>query len=410
MPLPKFINNTNGSFLFTSESVNEGHPDKLCDQISDSILDACLEQDKDSKVACEVCATKDFIMVFGEISTFANVDYVEVVKSVLKNVGYTSTALGIDSDTVEVLVKLKLQSPEIANAVHVGKAKEHIGAGDQGIMFGYATDETPECVPLSHYLAVKLGQRLSYLRKSNSLSYLRPDAKTQVTVEYQKHTNGHIEPKRIDTIVISTQHDPGVDFGVMKEDIMKHVVMQVVPKNLLDERTKYLINPAGSFVLGGPASDAGLTGRKVIVDTYGGWGAHGGGCFSGKDSTKVDRSGAYYARFVAKSLVLNGFCKRVLVQISYCIGAVDPISLYIDTYGTVAKGYTDNDLQKIVLKNFDFRVGYIIEELMLKRPIFRKTSVYGHFGREDPDFLWERPKDLSHEKLSNNHNLMVNGH
>lgn len=196
----------------------------------------------------------------------------------------------------------------------------------------------------------------------------------------------------------------------MKEDIMKHVVMQVVPKNLLDERTKYLINPAGSFVLGGPASDAGLTGRKVIVDTYGGWGAHGGGCFSGKDSTKVDRSGAYYARFVAKSLVLNGFCKRVLVQISYCIGAVDPISLYIDTYGTVAKGYTDNDLQKIVLKNFDFRVGYIIEELMLKRPIFRKTSVYGHFGREDPDFLWERPKDLSHEKLSNNHNLMVNGH
>uniref|UniRef100_A0A3B0N5C7 S-adenosylmethionine synthase n=1 Tax=Theileria annulata TaxID=5874 RepID=A0A3B0N5C7_THEAN len=410
MAVPNFINHTNGTFLFTSESVNEGHPDKLCDQISDSILDACLEQDKESKVACEVCTTKDFVMVFGEITTFANVDYVKVVKSVLKSVGYTSSDLGIDSNTVEVLVKFNLQSPEIANAVHVGKAKEQIGAGDQGIMFGYATDETPECVPLSHSLAVKLGQRLSYLRKNKHLPYLRPDAKTQVTVEYRKYTNGYIEPKRVDTIVISSQHDPGVDFQVMKEDIMKDVVMQVVPKHLLDEKTKYLINPAGSFVLGGPASDSGLTGRKIIVDTYGGWGAHGGGCFSGKDSTKVDRSGAYYARFVAKSLVSNGFCKRVIVQISYCIGTVDPISLYIDTYGTVAKGYTDNDLREIVLRNFDFRVGYIIDELKLKRPIFGKTSVYGHFGREDSDFLWERPKDLSHEKLSNNHNHMTNGY
>ncbi|UKJ90027.1 S-adenosylmethionine synthetase [Theileria orientalis] len=409
MTLPKYINQSSENFLFTSESVSEGHPDKLCDQISDAILDACLEQDPESKVGCEVCATFDTIMVFGEISTKANVNYEEVVRNLIRDVGYTSQDKGLDAEKVNVMLKLKTQSPEIAKNVHVGRSIEQIGAGDQGIMFGYATNETPEAFPLSHLLATKLVQRLAYVRKNNIMPYLRPDSKTQVTLEYKKNSNDVVEPRRIHTVLLCTQHNPDVDYEEMKKDLMQHVVMKVLPKNLIDEKTDFLFNVAGSFVVGGPSSDAGLTGRKIIVDTYGGWGAHGGGCFSGKDATKVDRSGAYYARWVAKSLVVNGFCKRVIVQVAYSIGLVDPVSLYVNSYGTVAKGYTDRDLEKIILRNFNFRVGHIIEELKLRRPIFRKTSVYGHFGREEPDFLWEHAKDLSHEKKTNLNKHTING-
>ncbi|BAM41668.1 S-adenosylmethionine synthetase [Theileria orientalis strain Shintoku] len=410
MTLPKYINQSSENFLFTSESVSEGHPDKLCDQISDAILDACLEQDPESKVGCEVCATFDTIMVFGEISTKAKVDYEKVVRDLIREVGYTSIDKGLDCEKVNIILKLKTQSPEIAKNVHVGRSIEQIGAGDQGIMFGYATNETPEAFPLSHLLATKLVQRLAYVRKNNIVPYLRPDSKTQVTLEYRKNTNDVVEPKRIHTILLCTQHNPDVDYEKMKKDLMQHVVMKVMPKNLIDENTEFLFNVAGSFVVGGPSSDAGLTGRKIIVDTYGGWGAHGGGCFSGKDATKVDRSGAYYARWVAKSLVVNGFCKRVLVQVSYSIGLVDPVSLYVNSYRTVTKGYTDEDLENIILRNFNFRVGHIIEELKLRRPIFRKTSVYGHFGREEPDFLWEHAKDLSHEKKKSGNSHRVNGY
>ncbi|AFZ81729.1 S-adenosylmethionine synthetase, putative [Theileria equi strain WA] len=399
MITPKYIKQNTGNFLFTSESVNEGHPDKICDQISDAVLDACLEQDSESKVACEVCATKDCVMVFGEITTRANIDYQNVVRDVINNIGYTSEEYGLDYKSVQVIVKLKQQSHEIAQAVHVGKTIDQIGAGDQGIMFGYATDETPELMPLSHALATKLGERLSFVRKSKLLPYLRPDGKTQITVEYSQDASGHLEPKRVHTVLISTQHDPGVSREQLQKDLMEHVVSKVISPHFLDENTDYLLNPSGTFVHGGPACDAGLTGRKIIVDTYGGWGAHGGGCFSGKDCTKVDRSGAYYARWVAKSLVHNGFCKRALVQVSYSIGLVHPISLHVNSYGTCVLGYTERDLEKIVVRNFDFRVGYVIEQLELKRPIFRKTSTYGHFGKSDPDFLWEIPKDLSHEKF-----------
>ncbi|UKK03012.2 S-adenosylmethionine synthetase [Theileria orientalis] len=409
MTLPKYINQSSENFLFTSESVSEGHPDKLCDQISDAILDACLEQDPESKVGCEVCATFDTIMVFGEISTKAKVNYENVVRELIREVGYTSQDKGLDYEKVNIILKIKTQSAEIANNVHVGRSIEQVGAGDQGIMFGYATNETPEAFPLSHLLATKLVQRLAYVRKNNILPYLRPDSKTQVTLEYKKNANDVVEPKRIHTVLLCTQHDPGVDYKEMKKDLMEHVVMKVMPNKLIDENTDFLFNVAGSFVVGGPSSDAGLTGRKIIVDTYGGWGAHGGGCFSGKDATKVDRSGAYYARWVAKSLVANGFCKRVIVQVSYSIGLVDPVSLYVNSYGTVEKGYTDGDLEKIILRNFNFRVGHIIEELKLRRPIFRKTSVYGHFGREEPEFLWEQAKDLSHEKKTNVNNHTMNG-
>lgn len=383
-----------GNFLFTSESVNEGHPDKLCDQVSDAILDACLAADPDSKVACETCTKTGLVMVFGEISTKAKVDYESVVREAVKEIGYDDVAKGLDYKTMKVVVSIEQQSPDIAQAVHVNKSVEDIGAGDQGHMFGYATDETVELMPLSHSLATSLGKRLTEVRKKNIMPYLRPDGKTQVTVEY-KNVKGAMVPQRVHTILISTQHSEDVTNEVIRKDLLEHVVKAVVPAKYLDANTVYHLNPSGRFVIGGPHGDAGLTGRKIIIDTYGGWGAHGGGAFSGKDSTKVDRSAAYAARLAAKSLVSSKLCKRALVQVSYSIGISQPLSLFVDTYGTVSPGYTDEDLLEIVKNNFDFRPGCIQRDLKLKRPIFKQTAVYGHFGREGCDFEWEKSKDLS---------------
>ncbi|OMJ81874.1 hypothetical protein SteCoe_17575 [Stentor coeruleus] len=384
-------------FLFTSESVNEGHPDKLCDQVSDAVLDACLAQDPDSRVACETCAKTNLIMIFGEITTSAIVNYEQIVRDTVKRIGYDNAEKGLDSSVCEVKVAIEKQSHEIATAVHVDKAVEDVGAGDQGHMFGYATNETPEFMPLSHSLATKLGYRLTEVRKSGLCPWVRPDGKTQVTVEYTTE-NGKIRPIRVHTVVISTQHDPEISNEDIRAQLREHVIKPVIPEKYLDENTIYHLNPSGRFVIGGPYGDSGLTGRKIIIDTYGGWGAHGGGAFSGKDCTKVDRSAAYAARWIAKSLVKGGFCERVIVQISYAIGIADPLSVYVNSYGTVIPGKTDKDLLQITLKNFDLRPGCIMRDLNLKRPIFTKTASYGHFGREhDPDFTWEVVKDLSHE-------------
>lgn len=389
-----------GNFLFTSESVNEGHPDKICDQISDAILDACLNVDPESKVACEVCAKKNYIFILGEITTKAKVDYEQVARDVLKHIGYDNEEKGLDYKTAKIEIYVDEQSPDIAQCVHENKTAEAIGAGDQGIMFGYATDETENYMPLTHHYATLLGKRLTEVRKLGILPYLGPDGKTQITIEYKNKGNygGYMEPLRVHTVLISTQHAEYIKHEQLKSDLMEHVVKYVIPPNFLDKDTCYYLNPSGKFVIGGPAADAGLTGRKIICDTYGGWGAHGGGAFSGKDSSKVDRSAAYYLRYIAKSLVANKFCRRVLVQASYSIGIADPISLNVNTYGTVSTGYTDYDLEQIILRNFNLRPGGIIEELKLKRPIYSSTSSYGHFGRADKSFTWEQIKDLKHEQ------------
>ncbi|ANQ07541.1 S-adenosylmethionine synthase [Plasmodium coatneyi] len=389
-----------GNFLFTSESVNEGHPDKVCDQISDAILDACLREDPESKVACEVCAKKNFIFILGEITTKARVDYDKVARDVLKHIGYDDESKGLDYKTADIKIYIDEQSPDIAQCVHENKKPELIGAGDQGIMFGYATDEAENYMPLTHHYATLLGKRLTEVRKLGILPYLGPDGKTQITIEYKNKGNfgGHMEPLRVHTILISTQHAENVKYEQLKSDLIENVVKYVIPEKMLDEETLYYLNPSGKFVLGGPAADAGLTGRKIICDTYGGWGAHGGGAFSGKDPSKVDRSAAYYLRYIAKSLVANKFCRRVLVQASYSIGIANPISLNVNSYGTASTGYTDYDLEQIILRNFDLRPGFIIEELKLKEPIFSNTSAYGHFGRSDNSFTWEKIKDLTHEK------------
>eukprot|EP00871_Galdieria_phlegrea_P000751 jgi/Galph1/1677/GphlegSOOS_G332.1 len=385
------------TFLFTSESVNEGHPDKICDQISDAVLDACLERDPLAKVACETATKTGMVMVFGEITVKgATIDYEKVVRDTLKEIGFDDGKKGLDYNTCRVLVELHQQSPDIAQGVHENRTADDVAAGDQGIMFGYATDESPDYMPLTHSFATRLGKRLTEIRKKGICSWVRPDGKTQVTMEYRKD-NGHLVPVRVHTVVISTQHDEKVSNEQIRADLLEKVIKEVIPSKYLDDKTVYHLNPSGRFVIGGPEGDAGLTGRKIIIDTYGGWGAHGGGAFSGKDPTKVDRSAAYAARWVAKSLVAAGLARRCLVQLSYSIGIASPLSIFVDTYGTGTK--SDQELLDIVKKNFDLRPGRIIKDLNLLRPIYKQTAAYGHFGRDpktEPTFTWEIPKKLEY--------------
>ncbi|MBT9332194.1 methionine adenosyltransferase [Acidipila sp. 4G-K13] len=364
-------------FLFTSESVTEGHPDKIADQISDAILDACLEQDPYSRVACETLTATGLVVIAGEITTRAYVDFQSLVRGTVAAIGYDNAIYGFDSNTCAVISTINKQSGDIAMGVDTG------GAGDQGMMFGYATNETPELMPTAIALAHKLTRRLSEVRKSGKLAYLRPDGKSQVSVEYDENHR----PVRIDAVVISTQHAETVSNEELRADILKHVIQAVLPGELLDENTKYHINPTGRFVIGGPMGDTGLTGRKIIVDTYGGMGRHGGGAFSGKDPTKVDRSAAYMARYIAKNIVAAGLADRCEVQLAYAIGVAEPVSVLVDTFGT---GKIESKrLEELVRANFQLTPKGIIESLQLRRPIYRKTAAYGHFGRTDGDFTWE---------------------
>ena len=380
--------------LFTSESVTEGHPDKMCDQISDAILDALLEQDPMSRVACETATTTGLVMVMGEITTKGYVDIQKVVRNTVREIGYDRAKYGFDCDTCGVIVALDEQSPDIAMGVDKAlEAKENkmtdeeleaIGAGDQGIMFGYATNETDEYMPYPIYLAHKLARQLTKVRKDGTLRYLRPDGKTQVTVEYDE--NG--KPSRLDAVVLSTQHDEEVTQEQIHKDIKKYVFDEILPAEMVDENTKFFINPTGRFVIGGPHGDSGLTGRKIIVDTYGGMARHGGGAFSGKDCTKVDRSAAYAARYVAKNIVAAGLADRCEIQLSYAIGVAQPTSIMVDTFGT--SKLREDQLVEMIRKHFDLRPAGIIKMLDLRRPIYKQTAAYGHFGRDDLDLPWEK--------------------
>ncbi len=379
--------------LFTSESVTEGHPDKICDQISDAILDAILKDDPNARVACEVAVTTGLVLVMGEVSTYTYVDIQKVVRDTIREIGYDRAKYGFDADTCAVLVALDEQSPDIAQGVNYAleyrdknenQALDTIGAGDQGLMFGYATNETKEYMPLPIVLAHKLTKQLAHIRKTNILPYLRPDGKSQVTVEYDE--TGKVI--RIDTIVISTQHSPDVTQKEIYKDLKKHLIEKVLPQDLIDDKTKYFINPTGKFIVGGPQGDSGVTGRKIIVDTYGGFARHGGGAFSGKDATKVDRSASYAARYVAKNIVASGLADKCEVQLSYAIGIAEPTSIRVDTFDTGK--LPDHEIVSIIRNLFDLRPAGIIKMLDLRKPIYKQTATYGHFGRDDLDLPWEK--------------------
>ncbi|KAL9139713.1 SAM synthase [Amphidinium carterae] len=429
--------NTQRTFLFSSESVNEGHPDKVCDQVSDAVLDTCLKGDPKSKVACETATKDNMVMVAGEITTQTKIDYEKVVRGVVEKIGFDSyvddlastESKGLSFKSCEVLVRINKQSPDIAGGVHVGKEDLDVGAGDQGIMFGYASDETEDCMPLTHSMATRLGKKLTDVRKSGELWWLRPDGKTQVTIEYLMKDDGSVEPKKIHTVVISSQHaNPGAatrkaevagytgpdETAPSMEEMNKLIVERVVKETLKEiklksgaaaltlfgDHTHLYINPSGKFIIGGPQGDAGLTGRKIIIDTYGGWGAHGGGAFSGKDPTKVDRSAAYYCRQMAKSVVKSGLAARCLVQLSYAIGVAKPLSLFVETYGSERGALSADDITNVLKIEFDARPGAIAVALALREPKYQETAAYCHFGREPYTkdgikfFEWENSKDL----------------
>ena len=389
------------SYLFSSESVTEGHPDKLCDAVSDAVLDACLAVDPHSRVACETVAKTGFVMLAGEITTKAQLDFPKIVRAAVRDIGFTSSAMGFDSETCAVMVAVEQQSPDIAQGVDRGDPAKQ-GAGDQGLMFGYACDETKELMPLPIQIAHQLAYKLAEIRKKKSkgIDWLRPDGKTQVSVRYEDR-----EPVGVEAIVVSTQHDEKVKHKQIEEAIRELVIKPIVPAKLISNKTKIHVNPTGRFVIGGPQGDTGLTGRKIIVDTYGGYARHGGGAFSGKDPSKVDRSAAYYARYIAKHVVAAGLAKRCEVQFAYAIGVAEPVSMLVDTFGTGI--VSDEKLTKAVLATFDARPGMLIQELNLRRPIFRKTAAYGHFGREDKEFTWEQTPHIDklreHAKSGNGH-------
>lgn len=381
--------------LFTSESVTEGHPDKVCDQISDAILDEILKQDPNARVACECCVTTNFLLIMGEITTTAVVDYEKVARDTIREIGYTDEAIGFDADTCEILIRLDKQSPDIAMGVDKAlEAKggeideDENGAGDQGMMFGYATNETEDFMPYPINLAHKLTRELARLRKSGELAYLRPDGKAQVSVEYDEFGN----PSRIEAVVVSTQHSPEVTQDQLKKDIREKLINKIIPQGMIDDKTRFYINPTGQFIIGGPNGDSGLTGRKIIVDTYGGVAGHGGGSFSGKDCTKVDRSATYAARYIAKNLVAAGLCDKVEIQISYAIGVAEPTSIMVNTFGTGK--VSDEEMIRIIRNNFDLRPTGIIKMLDLRRPIYKQTAAYGHFGRSDLNLPWEEIDSL----------------
>jgi S-adenosylmethionine synthetase len=371
------------NYLFTSESVAEGHPDKVADKISDSILDAIMAEDKQCRVACETMVTTGMAIIAGEITTTCWVDIPQIVRDTIKEIGYNNSGMGFDWETCAVMTSIDKQSPDISQGVTAGEGLfEEQGAGDQGLMFGYACSETPVFMPMPIYYAHRVTRRLAEARKSGVLDFLRPDGKSQVTVEYN---NG--VPKRVHTVVVAAQHVPQVKYDTIREGILEEVIRKAIPENMLDDQTKYFINATGRFVIGGPMGDCGLTGRKIIVDTYGGQGSHGGGCFSGKDPSKVDRSGSYMARYVAKNIVAAGLAEKCEVQVAYCIGVAEPVSLMIDTFGT--SKISPDRIAEIVRETFTFKPAEIIKHLKLLRPIFKKTACYGHFGRNDPDFTWE---------------------